>query len=103
MTDGGDSALGSYDHDSHINDNQSIYDSPELDNLEGRIKRWHLEVGCKKACVTKLNRIDIDVRCILFFLEGYEYTYCKTSIGNTVQGIAQYWPLEYGRNILWKF
>ncbi len=58
--DGGDSALGSYDscHET---------ESRELDHLEGRIKRWHLEVGCKKACVPKLNRIDLDVSWIIFF------------------------------------
>lgn len=61
-----DSALGSYA--SH-QDNQSLlianqnYQSQELDNLEGRIKRWYLEVGSKKAHVTKLNRIDIEVSC----------------------------------------
>lgn len=32
-----------------------------LDELEDRIKRWHLDFGIKKAQVPKLNRIDIDV------------------------------------------
>jgi len=59
IPDGGDSALGSYENDScHETESQ------ELDILEGRIKKWQLEVGCKKACVTKLNRIDLDVSLI---------------------------------------
>ncbi len=32
-----------------------------LEDLEQRIKRWHMDFGCKKVSVTKLNRIDIDV------------------------------------------
>lgn len=38
-----------------------------LKNLEQRIKRWHLDFGCKKVSVTKLNRIDIDVRKNIIF------------------------------------
>ena len=36
-----------------------------LDDLEQRIKQWHLELGCKKAPVAKLNRIDLTV-CIAY-------------------------------------
>ncbi len=32
-----------------------------LENLEDRIKKWHLDFGCKKVSVTKLNRIDLNV------------------------------------------
>lgn len=32
-----------------------------LEDLEQRIKRWHMDFGCKKVNVTKLNRIDIEV------------------------------------------
>jgi hypothetical protein len=34
----------------------------ELENLEDRIKKFQLELGCKKAVITKLNRIDVNVR-----------------------------------------
>ena len=56
---------------SHINNNlvtqqvEIIDDDPtniELENLEDRIKKFQLELGCKKVVITKLNRIDVNVR-----------------------------------------
>jgi hypothetical protein len=32
-----------------------------MEQLENRIKRWHLDFGGNKACVAKFNRIDINV------------------------------------------
>ena len=33
-----------------------------MEQLENKIKRWHLDLGCNKACVAKFNRIDVNVR-----------------------------------------
>ena len=40
---------------------KGVGNNEAIENLEHRIERWHLELGCKKACVTKLKMIDIDV------------------------------------------
>ena len=32
-----------------------------MEQLENKLKRWHLDLGCNKACVAKFNRIDINV------------------------------------------
>ena len=40
---------------------ESSNNDQALEELEQRIKRWHMDFGCKKVSVTKLNRIDIDV------------------------------------------
>lgn len=37
-----------------------------MENLENRIKRWHLDFGANKACVARFNRIDIDVSRLYF-------------------------------------
>ena len=73
-----DSAFGSIENDNEDTQNWSMSEIMKINesensneealvNLENRIKRWHLNsnVGSKKACVPKLNRIDLDVRVFL--------------------------------------
>ena len=43
------------------NINFEYQNEKELENLEDRIKRWYLNLGCKKVIVNKLNRIEINV------------------------------------------
>ena len=58
-----------YKNDNNCNVNQGTESDSYVENLnhqalevlENRIKKWHLDLGCKEASITKLNRIDINV------------------------------------------
>ena len=73
-----DSAFGSIENETEDAQNWSMSEIMKINesensneealvNLENRIKRWHLNsnVGSSKACVPKLNRIDLDVKIFI--------------------------------------
>lgn len=51
----------------NTNDSELVLINLNLDELENKMKKWHLELGCKKAFVTKLNRIDYEVNLLFSF------------------------------------
>lgn len=61
------------DFSNETNDSSDNLNDGALQDLELRMKKWHMDLGCRKAFVPKLNRIDIDVTIFLAFVFIFKY------------------------------